>query len=59
MNKTWIHINLYFARFLAILLVCGLYFWEVFIYNSEWSGEPILWALFFVCMCLTVVINCA
>lgn len=55
MNKTWIKVNLFFARFLAVLMLGGLVWgWDyISRLNTEWFGYPTLCGIFCICICLT------
>ena len=55
MNKTWIKVNLFFARFLAVLMVGGiLWGWDyISKLNTEWFGYPTLCGIFGICLYLT------
>ena len=55
MNKTWIKVNLFFVRFLAVLMVGGiLWGWDyISKLNTEWFGYPILCGIFCICIYLT------
>lgn len=55
MNKTWIKVNLFFARFLAVLMVGGiLWGWDyISKLNTEWFGYPTLCGIFCICIYLT------
>lgn len=46
---------LVFARLITILLVCGI-FYGLHYLNNLYSGfTPILWGIFYICVCLTVI----
>ena len=58
MKNVWIKANLYFARFLAGALVCGLLWGWGYIgsLNSKWIGYPTVCGIFCICICLTAIV---
>lgn len=58
MNTTWIKVNLFIARFLAVLMIGGILWGLNYIsrLNPEWFGYPTLCGIFCIYICLTVVV---